>query len=148
MYQRGFSLVQLLVAMTIMAALMGLGYPKLKDSVVKEAVRSARRQVTTQVAITREVAAQRGCSATLHLDEGAASRVWVTACSLNGPGLDTVGTVEQLSSRFGVEMASSTDSIVFTPQGLRRGMSWVGMQFSLAGHSDTLAISPVGRAVW
>ncbi len=148
MCQRGFSFVQPLVAMTIMGTMMGLGYPKLKDSVAKEAVRSARREVTTQVAITREVAAQRGCSATLHIDEGAASRVWVTACSVNGPGVDTVGAVEQLSTRFGVEMESSTASIVFTPQGLRRGMTWVGMSFSLAGHSDTLAISPVGRAVW
>ena len=148
MCQRGFSLIQLLVAMSIMAVMLGLGYPKLKDSVIKEAVRSARREVTTQIAVTREVAAQRGCSATLHIDEGAASRIWVTACSVNGSGVDTVGAVEQLSSRFGVEMESSTDSIVFTPQGLRRGMTWVGLRFSLAGHSDTLAISPVGRAVW
>ena len=134
--------------MTIMGTMMGLGYPKLKDSVAKEAVRSARREVTTQVAITREVAAQRGCPAVLHIDDLLKSRVWITACSVNGTGVDTIGAVEDLAARFNVIMTSTADSIVFTPRGVRRGMSWIDLTFRVAEHSDTLAISPVGRAEW
>ncbi len=149
MCQRGFSFVQPLVAMTVMGTMMGLGYPQLRDSLNKEAVRSARREVTTRVAITREVAAQRGCPAVLHVDDLLKSRVWITACSISGTGVDTIGAVEDLAAHFNVTITSTADSIVFTPRGMRPGMSRIDLTFRVAEHSDTLTISPpVGRAEW
>ena len=148
MCQRGFSFVQPLVAMTVMGTMMGLGYPQLRDSLDKEAVRSARREVTTRVAITREVAAQRGCPAVFHIDDLPKSRVWITACSVNGTGVDTIGAVEDLAARFNVTITSTADSIVFTPEGVRLGLTWINVILRAAERSDTLAISPEGRTEW
>ena len=79
---------------------------------------------------------------------GANGRVWVTSCGPGGAGVDTVGNVQDLGSRFGVTVAASGDSVIYGPNGMGASPGWIVLTFSKGGHSDSLAISPVGWASW
>ena len=76
---RGFSIIELLIAMSLMTAMLALAYPRFDTARMRAATISARREVANQVSRARTTAVQRGCRATLHLN-GTTERVWVTAC--------------------------------------------------------------------
>ena len=147
MSRSGFTLRESIIEIVIISALLSLAMPKVKEYVLHEAVRSARREVTTHLARGRATAVFRGCRAVLHLDP-ATSRVWITACSIQGTGMDTVGSVDDFQSRFGVAFTSDGDSVLFTPQGVAMASASISMTFSKDGWSENLAITPVGRPVW
>ncbi len=144
---RGFTLLEVLVAMVIMGVVMALGAPRFREWLTHENVRQARVNVTTQLAGARSIAVVRGCESVLHID-AAASRVWVTACNLAGAGKDTIGSINNLSSRYGVVFSSTGDSIRFTPQGIAFNAAWITMTFSKEGYDAVLEISPLGRSKW
>ncbi len=144
---RGFTLLEVLTALVIMGVVMALGAPRFREWLSHENVRAARVSVTTQLAGARSIAVTRGCASVLHVD-AAASRVWVTACKLAGAGQDTIGIIDNLSSRFGVVFSSTGDSILFTPQGIAVNAAWITMTFSKEGYEAMLEISPLGRSKW
>ncbi len=144
---RGFTLLEVLTTMVIMGIVMALGAPRFRDWMNHESVRTARVNVTTHLAGARSIAVQRGCESVLHID-AVASRVWVTVCKLAGPGKDTIGVIDNLSSRYGVVFSSTGDSIRYTPQGIAYSAAWITMTFSKAGYDQILEISPLGRPQW
>ena len=62
--------------------------------------------------------------------------------------MDTVGSVDDFQSRFGVAFTSDGDSVLFTPQGVAMASASISMTFSKDGWTEALAITPVGRPVW
>ena len=143
----GFSLVEILVTLVIMGAVFVMGVPRLHDWVAREGARAARLEFTTRLAAARSTAVQRGCQANLHLDD-ATSHVWVTACKVDGAGIDTIGSVGDLSASHDVTFTSTGSLVSFTPQGIAFGASWMKIAFSKEGYDVPLEISPVGRPVW
>ncbi len=144
---RGFTLLEVLTALVIMGVVMALAAPRFREWLSHENVRQARANVTTQLASARSIAVTRGCESVLHID-AAASRVWVTACKIAGAGKDTIGVIDNLSSRYGVVFSSTGDSILFTPLGIAFNAAWIMMTFSKEGYDATLEISPLGRSQW
>ena len=144
---RGFTLLEVLTVMVIVGVVTALGAPRFKEWLSHENVRQARVSVTTQLAGARSIAVQRGCESVLHID-AAASRVWVTACKVAGAGKDTIGTIDNIASRYGVVFTSTGDSILFTPQGIAFSAAWIAMTFSKEGYDAILEISPLGRSQW
>jgi Tfp pilus assembly protein FimT len=130
-----------------MGIVSALGIPRFHEWMGRENVRQARREVTVHLAGARSVGAQRGCDAVFHLDD-TSNRVWVTACQVQGGGIDTVGMINDLAQRYGVSFETDGDSIEFTPQGLAFGSSWTTVRFTKAGYEVMLEISPVGKAEW
>ena len=147
MTRSGFTLAEALVALVIVGVLFAFGMPRFSDWLVRESVRAARREVTTQVARARAMAVHRGCPAVLHLDDQT-GRVWVTACRIQGAGTETAGTVDDLAERFGASFEADGDSMLFTPQGLALATSSLFLTFSKGEYSGSLEITPVGRPVW
>ncbi len=146
-FNRGFTLLEILTALVIAGVVMALAAPRFREVMTHENVRQARANVTLRLAGARSIAVQRGCEAVLHLDQ-TSSRVWVTTCRPEGGDKDTVGFIENLSSKFGVVFLSTGDSILFTPQGIAFSASWITLTFSKDGYEAVLEISPVGRAQW
>ncbi len=146
--RRGYTIFELLLVVTVIGAMAAMAIPKLKEPMIRELVRSARRTMVTHVAQARGAAASRGCRGVVHVVSGANARVWVTTCRVAGAGMDTVGAVDQLSDRYHVSVQSSVDSVQFSPNGIAIGAGWSTLVFARAGFSDTLTISPLGKASW
>ena len=144
----GLSLTEVIVALAIIGIVSAVAIPTAKKGMASEAIRGARRSVTTQLARARGTAATRGCRSVLHMTSGANAQIWVTSCAIGGAGVDTIGGVQDLGSRFGVNVSTSGDSVIFSPNGLGSSPGWIVMKFGKAGHSDSLSISPIGWATW
>jgi Tfp pilus assembly protein FimT len=140
-------LIELLLALVVVGVVLGFVLPQSKPWLQRESVRSARRAVTTELARARAIAAQRGCLSTLHLNPSN-STVWVTVCSPDGTGTDTLGAVNNLSIRHDVSFTADRTTVRFTPHGLAFEINPTVVVFTREGFSDTLAISPLGRPEW
>lgn len=147
MTRSGFTLLEVITSIALMGILSAVGIPRFQEWMGREHVRQARREVTVHLAGARSVGAQRGCPAVFHLDD-ISDRVWVTACRVQGSGIDTVGMINNLAQRYGVSFDTDGDSIQFSPQGLAFGSAWITVRFTKADYEATLEISPVGKAVW
>lgn len=146
-HRSGFTILELLIALTIVGALMIVATPRLRGMMEKEAVRSARRAVTAELARARGAAASRGCRSVIHFTPGVTARVWVTACEIDGSNVDTVGAVRHLSEQYKVSVSSTLDSLTFVPSGIAYGASWNMLSFARAEYEDSLLVSPLGKAV-
>lgn len=147
MRRPGFTVVELLVVIVIIGIAAAFAFPKMNTAVKHEAVRSARREVTTQLARAKGAAVQRGCRSTLQM-RAATGRVWVETCKVTGTTRDTVGTVSQLAAKYGVTVTSTADSFPFAPNSLGIAPAPVTLTFAKAGYTLSLLISTVGRPSW
>ena len=147
MQKRGFSIIELLIVMSIIGVMAAFAFPKMQDAIIHEATRGARREVATQLMRARAAAAQRGCRATVHMD-AATTRVWVTACKVTGTGLDTLGPFSRLDVKYNVTMTSTADSLPFAANSMGMGTGTISMAFTRSGYTSSLRITAIGRAVW
>ena len=145
MKNAGFTMLELLVVLILIAVLTTLALPKLTTAAQKANIRSTRIELTTMLARARAAAIQRGCVDSLHLNS---TQAWVTACQVSGTARDTVGPVDQVGKRFGVTLGGKTD-FGFDPRGLLVGFS--GGTITIAGSggntgfSDSVVINNVGK---
>ncbi len=149
MRNRGFTFIEILVAISIMAVIAAFGIPRIRDAVQKQNVRSARVASQTLVAKARAAAVARGCRATLHLASD--GTMWVTSCrnavGASPTALDTLGAVDQMGSRFNVTVTPSRDSVAFDTRGLNAEFTRVVVRFQSNSLTDSLVINEVGKVV-
>ena len=84
----GFSLIELLIVMTIMGIMGMYAYPKMRGTTASWSTRSARQQVTSMIIVARAAAVQNGSEARF-IRSGNVARVTV----------DSNGTYVTLASR-------------------------------------------------
>ena len=147
MRQSGFTLVEYLIVMILAGILTSLGMPHIHDAIQKTGVRSARVAVGTLAAKARAVAVQRGCRSALHFTSGSDGQAWVTACTIAGAGLDTLGSVERIASRFDVVLTASRDSVQYDPRGLGVDYQATMVRLAAGGIQDSLLINQLGKVV-
>jgi len=145
---RGFTLIELVLVITIIVSVTGIMFPRVQGTILQASVRGARLTVQTELAAARGAAVNRGCPAMLHIRSGSNGRMWITTCPMTGLGIDTVGSIQSLSVRYGVNVNADWDSIGFAPTGLAYGSTWRRVHLDRSGHADSLRISPVGRTSW
>jgi prepilin-type N-terminal cleavage/methylation domain-containing protein len=147
MQKPGFTILELVVVIIIVGIATTVAFPKMNEAIRHEAVRSARREVTTQLARAKGVAMQRSCRSTLQM-RAATGRVWVESCKVTGTTRDTVGAISALASKYGVTVTTTADSVPFAPNSLGVAPAAVTMTFSKSGYTLNLVISSVGKATW
>ncbi|HEY6808814.1 MAG TPA: GspH/FimT family pseudopilin [Gemmatimonadales bacterium] len=147
MRRAGFTIVEVLIVLIIMALVAAMALPKLTTSAQKSNVRSSRVELSTLVAKARSAAVQRGCVDTLHVTTGSAATAWVTACKAAGSGtaLDTIGGMDLVGKRMGVSLATSTTNYVFDPRGLLVGGSGGTIVITGSGFTDSVVINAIGK---
>ena len=152
MNKRGFSLVEILVVMVIMAVIASVGIPQIRDAIQKTSIRSARVGFSLLAVKARQAAVSRGCRGVLHITGGTSGTVWVTACKLTATGnvgtaVDTLGAVEQLAARYGVSISTTVDSIQYDPRGLSIGYTQAIVRITASGTSymDSTVVNAIGK---
>lgn len=143
----GFTLLELLVVLTIAGIMMAFAYPRVRESMHGEAVLGARRELMSQLARARSTAAQRGCRAELQL-QAATATAYVTSCRTVGPGIDTIGEISRFGSRYRVAMTSTGDSLGFGPTSIGLGTAPITVSFMRGRDTARVIISSVGRPRW
>lgn len=146
MRRSGFTLLEILVVVTIMAIIAALALPKLSTAVQKSNVRSARVELGTWFAKARAVAVQRGCVDTLRIHPYYGN-VLLWACKVTGTGRDTIGKPDQIESRLSVDITTDTYYYVFDPRGILIGGSGGTITITSSDHSatDSVVVNAVGK---
>lgn len=149
MGNRGFSFIEMLVVFIIVGVVVAFGLPRLRDSLEKSNVRSAKAGMATLVAKARAAAVSRGCTSTMNLTSGTSGTVAISVCTVGGGGTQVLGGVDSLAARYKVTMTSSASSMQFDPRGLSVNYSGMTVRFSNTSGtvSDSVIINPLGKVV-
>jgi prepilin-type N-terminal cleavage/methylation domain-containing protein len=148
--RRGFTLVELLVTLGVVAVLMAIGFPKVREALVKSQVRAARSSVMTLYNSARARAVRDGRSMTLHFNT---TSTWVTGqprrvdASSQPCTCDTVGVVQNLATIYGVALNATPASFRVDARGLGVQAFTSGTQVIITRGSarDSILISGYGR---
>jgi prepilin-type N-terminal cleavage/methylation domain-containing protein len=153
MTRRGFSLVEMLLVITIIGLVGMIAIPRMRDSVERTNVRAAQVALANSIARTRATAVARGCPATFNITTGTAGKMWITACQTTNVGAggatETVGNVDSLAARYKVSIASNVASFVFDRRGLRTdyNLSTIRVQSNNSTRLDSIQVNQVGRVI-
>ncbi len=138
--QAGFSLVEMMIAIAVMGLMLAMAMPRIRDTVIKRDVKSARAAVANMYARARINALQTRKQTTVRFN---ASTVWITVPL--GGGLDTVGAPVDLNNAYGVTVSYTDPSISIQPTGLATLGAPVTIKVTRSGKSDSVMISGYGR---
>ncbi len=152
MKNTGFSLMELVIVVTLFAILLAIATPLLVDTLQAERVRSAVNRFVAAHSLARATAIRNGRTAELHIDASAA-RFWVevdTSVAETGV-MDTVRTVHDVSDG-GMVMTSTRSLLCFNGRGVATSVGACGAGdvlavFTATGRVDTVSTSPLGKVV-
>jgi Tfp pilus assembly protein FimT len=146
--------MELIVVMVVAGLLIGIAAPRIKDGMEKINVREAKVSMANYVARTRGTAVARGCTTTLNMTTGTSGKVWITSCKPSDIGrtvsIDTVGTVDQIASRYGVNLATTANTISFNSRGIATNFAFQTIKVTGASYSsvvDSIRVNPIGKVV-
>lgn len=109
----GFSLLELLVALSLMSILLAISVPRVGETRNTLAPRAAADRFTHAHALARATASRYGQVADFHIDAAAGS-FWVTV-HRPGPVQDTLTIVRELP---GITVTTTRSHVCFDPRGL------------------------------
>ncbi len=147
--RRGFTLIETLIALAVVAVLSAIGFPRMRALFVKGNVRSARSTVINTFQWAKARALAEGRSTRLNFDNST-GLMWVTAyprrTTGGGSTLDTVGQMVNLTQRYGVTVQAS-DTFHFDLRGLGTNSSGTAVTVVLtgSGYRDSVNVNGYGR---
>src|SRR2546422_10782198 len=105
----GFTTIEMIIVVLIIGVIAAIGVPKIRGTLDKTNVRSARVYLSTKLVTARATAVQLGGYAVAHLTSGASGAILGTASPRRMPGagtLDTLAGVESLDARYNVTLTA------------------------------------------
>lgn len=152
--RRGFNLIEMIATMIIIGLMIGIAAPRIKDGMEKINVREAKVSMANYIARTRGTAVARGCPATLNITTGVAGRVWITSCKSTDMGktvtVDTVGTVDLIAAKYGVNLSSTVNTITFNSRGIASNFAFQTIKvtgINYTGVKDSIRVNPIGKVL-
>jgi prepilin-type N-terminal cleavage/methylation domain-containing protein len=152
--QRGFTLLEILIVLAVMATLIAIAMPKSTDR-ARQAVRFAVDRFASAHSLARATGIRMGRMGEFHID-AANSRFWVEVDTTGTGVTDTVGMVSDLSPE-SVTMTSTRSLLCFDGRGLPDLRTTTGgnacqpgdatVVFSRDGVADTLEITALGKVI-
>ncbi len=144
--QRGFTLVEALLAIVILGMVVGLGFPRMSAATTRASIRGARTTLINMLAKARTAATQANRIALLKIGDNNAV-ILLRPRLLPGAGdADTLGLIERLGESYGVTLTGTIDSVRFDPRGLGSGFgAGTTFEISRGGITETVTIDGLGR---
>lgn len=140
----GFTVIEMLIVVVLVGILTSVSLPYFRGSSSKSSVRGAMDAISSMHAVAKATAIGRGRLARLVLDPGAGTAV-VVANKAVGTGVDTIGVVENLATRFTVRFTTTRDTLTFTPRGISSDLTGTTIVVIRSTFSDTITVSAAGR---
>ena len=143
----GFTAIEMIIVVVLVGVLSAIALPYLRSGPAKSGVRGAIGAIASLHATARNSAISRGRIAVLVIKAAAPATVLVVLRRSGSSVVDTVGAVENLYTRFAVALATTSDSVAFTPRGIGVSTSNTTVIVTRSGVADTLTISGAGRLI-
>ncbi len=144
--RRGFTMIEMLIVVVVIGLMLRVALPYLRTGIAKANVTGALSAIASLHSVARTSAIQKGRTAVLVVDH-ANAKALVLLKKTGSTAFDTVGSVVDLASRWGVTVTTTTDSTVFTPLGIGQGSANNTIITLRSGFADTLVISTAGRLI-
>lgn len=143
----GFTLVETMIVVIILSTVMLIGYPRMRDGIIRTNVRGARTTLINLLAKARTAATQNNRITLLKIEGNNAfvlARPRLVAAA--GSNADTLGAVERLGDSYGVTVTAGIDSVRFDPRGMGTGFG-TGTTFLVSRneHTETITVDGLGR---
>src|ERR1043166_891830 len=135
--RRGFTLVEMCVALILLSALLEIGIPRLRLAVDRAAVRGAVQEASALFTLARRSAMTRRAVVAVVIDTVGGGFVIRSGSS--------VIARRNIRSAFGVRVASNRDSMSYDPRGLGYGAANLTVSASRGKAAETLFVSRLGR---
>ena len=133
----GHTLIELVVALALMAILLSMAAPRLGALRDRAAVHSAATEMAAILASARRSAMLRSSSAMVVIDEARSSASVIV-------GADTV-FARAIGSELGVRLSATRDTVLYGPTGRGWGASNTSIVVARGRWADTLLVSRLGR---
>ncbi|HEY9227563.1 MAG TPA: GspH/FimT family pseudopilin [Gemmatimonadaceae bacterium] len=140
MRRRAYTLLELIVVMTIAAILLALAAPRFTALRNTSSVRAAIGELAAAFSAARSEAITRRTSVAVVIDAAGGS------IELRAAGTRVLH--RSLARMYGVTLATNRDSIVYDARGLGYGLSNLSVTVRRGGIVDTLTMSRLGRVRW
>jgi Tfp pilus assembly protein FimT len=131
-------MTEILVALAIVATLVGIAAPRLGALHDRAVVRTAAAELGALLATTRQAAMLRSAPAMLVLDRSRASATVII-------GTDTIASRPLAERAAGLRLTATRDTIRYGPSGRGHGASNATIVVSKGAAGDTLWVSRLGR---
>jgi prepilin-type N-terminal cleavage/methylation domain-containing protein len=145
---RGFTLVETMVALVVIAIILLYGFPKVRVLLVKNNLRGARGALLTAIQQAKTWSVSDGRQTTVHLAANGA--LWLTATPTRrnppaGSTADTVGAIRNLTAEYGAGVSAAT--LVFDQRGLLTTIASPPQTIAMtkSGYRDSVMITGYGR---
>ena len=154
MRRSGFTTIEMIMVVVIIGVIATIGFPRIRDAVEKQNLRSMRGAIVSLIVTARGAAVARGCTGTVHFVSGPNSRTWVTACSTQPGALatarDTLAGPYFTEDRWNHRFQSGKDEINYTARGLRQNLVRTVILIRTKGDvtRDSVVINELGKVVF
>lgn len=135
--ERGFTIIELTIVLTIVAALCAITLPRAWQFVDRIEVRGASTEIQSLFSLARHSAIARGRQVTLDIDAGNRT----IAVRAGGE----VIRKREIGLAHGVAMSTNRASITYSPIGVGYGASNLSIIVSRNRAADTIVVSRLGR---
>ena len=146
-FRAGFTLVEVLMVVILIGIMAGIGFPMMRDALVKSDVKSARAQAMLLYAQGRASAQESGGTVTLDFT---GNRVLLTGSPRLLAGVGTVDTLAgpiNLITTYKVTVAGNPASTLTIDSRGFGSSAGTTITFTRAGYSDSIVVSNFGRII-
>jgi len=139
--RRGFTLVEIMMVVTLAGALMVVSLPKMSFFLKRTELRAAKDHVATSLATARAAAIRRATPA--RFNANGSGEVWV---SIFDNGVETTLTNKSpLAEQFKVRLTSNTAAVTFDSRGFATGLGSLAVfVVTRDGVRDSVCVSRAG----
>jgi type IV fimbrial biogenesis protein FimU len=145
--RRGYTLVELIITVSIVGLLMGFTLPKFSGLIERNRLTAARAELSTAIATARAAAVQKGRSATLFVS---GNQMWVNVVTSDAGATTTVVPLKSFGDLYNVSVLPKDPahtSVTFDMRGFLSPRLSQTAVFRILGTSrkDSVCITPSGQ---